>query len=465
MTASRRFAQFLCFLLSLALGTGVAHACLLADRLRIVAPHLTEAEIRELDHGSMSMEQIPYRFTGSFNCIDGMADIFGCQNVDLVGFLTMAEIGGGSGADIWGWTDPTDGTEYALLGRSNGLAIIDISNPSAPVYMGNLPSQTGGSTWRDVKVYDNHAFVVADWNGNHGMQILDLTQLRTVDTPPVTFSNTAHYDGFGRSHNIVINEETGYGYAVGSDTCSGGLHMIDLSDPVNPAGLGCFSGDGYTHDAECVVYHGPDVEHQGKEICFNSNEDTLTIVDVTDKTTPVQLSRTGYDNSGYVHQGSLSEDHHYYVHDDELDERDFGHNTRTYMWDLSDLDVPVITGHWDAAAPAYDHNQYIKGNHTYQANYRRGLRVLALTDPDNAEFTEAAFFDTFPAADENGFGGAWSVYPYFESGHLIVSDMSRGLFILRANVSGQILKTSFESALNTLISDYIGENPDEWVQQ
>lgn len=458
MNVTVRTSQVCCFLISLVIGTGVANACMMADRLREVAPHLTEEEIKELDHGSMVMEQIPYNFTGSFDCIDGMADIFACDNVDLVGFLTLAQIGGGAGADIWGWTDPETGNEYALLGRSNGLAIIDVSNPGTPVYVGNLPSQTGTSTWRDVKVFNNYAFVVADWNGAHGMQVLDLTQLRTVVSPPVTFSNSAHYDGFGRAHNIVINEATGFGYAVGSDTCSGGLHMIDISDPLKPAGVGCFSSDGYTHDAECVVYNGPDVEHQGKEICFNSNEDTLTIVDVTNKAAPVQLSRTGYEGSGYVHQGSLTANHRYYVHDDELDERDFGHNTRTYMWDLLDLDAPIITGHWDAAAPAYDHNQYIKGNHTYQANYRRGLRILALTDPDSADFREEAFFDTFPSADANGFGGAWSVYPYFESGLLIVSDMSRGLFILRANIDGMIIKSSFETALNA----YMSENNNEF---
>ena len=454
MSIARFSSRMLCFLVSLVLSTGVAHACLVAERLRIVAPHLTEEEVRALDHSNMTMKQIPYTFSGSFECENGMADIFACNNVDLVGFLTLNQIGGGSGSDIWGWTDPETGTEYALLGRTNGLAIIDISDPVSPVFMGNLPSQTGSSTWRDVKVYNNHAFVVADWNGPHGMQVLDLTQLRDIDSPPVTFTNSAHYDGFGRSHNIVINEDTGFGYAVGSDTCSGGLHMIDLSDPLTPTGVGCFSSDGYTHDAECQTYNGPDVEHQGKEICFNSNEDTLTIVDVTNKAAPVQLSRTGYPDSGYVHQGSLTADQRYYVHDDELDERDFGHNTRTYMWDLLDLDAPVITGFWDADAPAYDHNQYIKGNHTYQANYRTGLRILALTDPDTADFTEDAFFDTFPSSNGPGFGGAWSVYPYFDSGLLIVSDMSRGLFILRANLGGSIIKSSFETALNQYLYGY-----------
>ena len=70
--------------------------------------------------------------------------------------------------------------------------------------------------------------------------------------------------------------------------------MIDISNPLVPGNAGCFSADGYAHDAQCVVYNGPDAAHQGGEICFNANEDTLTIVDVANKAAPVQLSRTGY---------------------------------------------------------------------------------------------------------------------------------------------------------------------------
>ena len=145
------------------------------------------------------------------------------------------------------------------------------------------------------------------------MQVFDLTQLRTVTSPPVAFSETAWYDGFLSAHNLVINEDSGFAYAVGTNNCAGGLHMVNIQNPTNPTSAGCFSADGYTHDAQCVNYHGPDPNHQGKEICFNSNEDTLTIVDVTNKSTSVQLSRTGYSGARYTHQGWLSEDHVHFL--------------------------------------------------------------------------------------------------------------------------------------------------------
>ena len=137
--------------------------------------------------------------------------------------MPLADIGGGNGNDIWGWTDSQTNKEYAIMGRTTGTAFVDISDPENPVYLGNLPTHTANSSWRDIKVYNNHAFIVSEASG-HGMQIFDLSQLGTVGSPPVTFSNTAHYSDFGNAHNIVINEDSGFAYAVGTSTCSGGLH-------------------------------------------------------------------------------------------------------------------------------------------------------------------------------------------------------------------------------------------------
>ena len=112
-----------------------------------------------------------------------------------------------------------------------------------------------------------------------------------TDEPDGVFEYTV---GTGNSHNIVMNEQTHVAYAVGNNGCSGGLYSIDVSEPGNPRYRGCFSADGYTHDAECVTYDGPDADYVGKEICFGYNENTLTIVDFTDDSNPIMLSRTLY---------------------------------------------------------------------------------------------------------------------------------------------------------------------------
>ncbi|MFK7844285.1 MAG: choice-of-anchor B family protein [Rhodothermales bacterium] len=367
-------------------------------------------------------------------CINGLANGYACDSVDLKAFVPITDMGGSSSTeanDIWGWTDPSTGKEYALVGLSTGTAFVDISDPVAPIYLGSLSTHTNSSLWRDLKVFNDHVYIVSEASG-HGMQIFDLTALRSVSNPPATFSNTAHYDDFGNAHNIVINEGSGFAYAVGTGTCGGGLHMIDINNPTSPSNAGCFSSDGYTHDAQCVMYSGPDTAHQGKEICVNSNEDTITIADVSNKSNVIQLAREGYPNSAYVHQGWFSEDQRYFYQNDELDED--GGNTRTIIWDLEDLDDPFIASDYFGPTKAIDHNLYVKGNLVYETNYTAGLRILDITDPEIP--VEIGFFDTYPLNDATSFNGAWSNYPYFASGNIIVSSIEDGLFILRPDFDG-----------------------------
>lgn len=372
-------------------------------------------------------------------CVDGFAGIYPCNNIDLLAFLPYSRLGGGAdGNDIWGWTDPETGNEYAVLGTRLGTAFVNVTDPVNPVYIGLLPQHASASfwdAWRDVKVYANHAYIVSE-NRGQGMQIFDLTQLRDETNLPKTFSNTAHYAEIGGSHNIFVNEESGYAYIIGAvtgQTCSGGLHMVNLANPTSPIFAGCFSADGYTHDVQCVNYRGPDRMYTEQEICFASNEDTLTIVNVSDKTNPVQISRLGYSGSSYAHQGWLTEDQQYFLMNDEGDEQNSGHNTRTYIWNVSDLDSPTMFATHTGPTPAIDHNLYIIGDLNYQANYASGLRILDNNEIGNGNLEEVAYFDTYPNSNANVFNGAWSVYPFFESGTLIVSGIDEGLFILRHN--------------------------------
>ncbi len=367
-------------------------------------------------------------------CTGGMAGTYPCSNVDLMAFLPLSQIGGGIGNDIWGWTDSGSGREFAIMGTTTHTAFVEITDSANPVYLGklNLPGGVAESGWRDIKVYNDHAYIGSEALGS-GMQVMSLAQLLNVPAPPVIFAQLTNYEGFSTSHNIVINEDTGYAYGVGinNNNCGRGLHFVDIIAPANPVPAGCFADDGYTHDAQCVVYGGSDPDYQGLEICFAYNVDTLTIVDVSDKNDPMQISRTSYVDQQYTHQGWLTDDHDYLLMDDELDEGSGGiNNTRTLIWDVRDLDNPIHMANYAGVSTSRDHNQYVKGDYVYQANYTSGLRVLDISDIANGNLVEVGFFDIYPLNNLRNFSGAWSTYPFFDSGTVIVSGIEQGLFIL-----------------------------------
>ncbi|MDY2586113.1 choice-of-anchor B family protein [Winogradskyella aquimaris] len=367
-----------------------------------------------------------------FPCENGFANGHPCSGFDLMSHIPIADLGGAGaeGNDSWGWTDPQTGIEYALMCTTTNTAFVDISDPSNPIIVGTLPTATANSPWRDVKVYNNHAFVVSEAPG-HGMQVFDLTRLRSVTNPPETFTADANYNGFGSAHNIVINEESGFAYAVGSDTFNGGPHFVNIQNPTSPIAAGGYAEDAYSHDAQVVTYNGPDADYIGREILIGSNENEVVIVDVTDKTNPVQISTIDYGNLGYAHQGWFTDDMVYFLLGDEVDEINFGLNSRTIVFNFSDLDNPEYHMEYLGPTAAIDHNGYVVGNTFYVANYTAGLRAIDISSLDAGIMTEVGYIDTFIPNDNTAFNGAWNIYPFFESGHILVSDIDGGLFIVR----------------------------------
>jgi choice-of-anchor B domain-containing protein len=440
---------------AMAMGSGIAAIGLSGDDYGAGTGVIAEVDggnVEPLARVFSRIEPLPAVTGGRVPC-GGRASMFPCQQVDLMSFLPVQAIGGGRGVElnsVWGWTDPETGKDYAVVGRSDGTSFVDVTDTENPIYLGNLPKTEGspGSSWREIKVINDHAVIVSDNAAEHGMQVFDLTRLRGVQDAPVTFTPDATYDRIQSAHNVAVNPESGFAYATGAsggdDTCGGGLHMIDMRDPKNPQFAGCFadpstgrSKTGYSHDVQCVIYKGPDQDYQGREICFGSNETALSIADVTDKANPIAISVAEYPNVGYTHQTWLTEDQRYMVMDDELDEM-FGlvDHTRTLFWDVGDLDDPImIKEYFNPNTVAIDHNQYIVGDKVYQSNYVVGLRVLDISDIRNPK--EVGFFDTVPYGNDGArFDGTWGNYPFFKSGIVVVTSGDEGLFILKYRPTG-----------------------------
>jgi len=396
-------------------------------------------------------------------CIDGFAKIpgtdyeYSCLNYDLMGRVTLEEMDAEAGNDCWGWTDSTTGREYAIMGVNNGTSFIDITDSTSPQYLGKLPTSTVDSSWRDMKVYNDHVYIVSE-AGDHGLQVFNLANLRGLDSEQV-FSADYTDKSFGKAHNIAINEDSGYAYIAGARTK--GIYAFNLSNPLAPKLELEGSQFGYSHDAQIVNYKGPDQDHFGKEIYIGSNENKVDIVDVTDKSEPKLISTFLYDHQ-YTHQAWLTDDHKYALLGDELDEVDSNYElkadakTRTVIIDLSDLDKPSLHHDYEAETKAIDHNGYVKGTEFFLASYTAGLRVLDILNIDQKSISETGFFNTFidnndsglpnsttfksqdPDGDHSGkkgnssaFNGAWSVYPFFKSENIIISDINSGLYIVK----------------------------------
>lgn len=370
---------------------------------------------------------------GRTTCSNGFAGIYPCNNYDLLSHMSLTTLAGlnASGNDSWGWTDETTGKEYAIVCTNRGVSFVDISDPINPTFLGSLATATVNSLWRDVKVFNNFAFIVSEAE-NHGMQVFDLTQLRTITNPPISFTADTHFTGFGSAHNIVINEDSGYAYIVGTSrggTYAGGPLFVNIQDPLNPILEGGFYG--YAHDAQVVTYSGPDTDYFGNEILIGSNENEVVLVDVTDKSNPIEIATIGYSNIGYTHQGWFTNDMKYFIVGDELDEINYGTNSRTLVFDFTDLDNPEFHTDFLGNSAAIDHNGYVNNTTYYLANYTAGVRIYDLSDIQNNNVSNVGYFDTYPENNSTDFNGAWNVYPYFPSGNIIISDINRGLFVIR----------------------------------
>ncbi|MBW3641029.1 MAG: choice-of-anchor B family protein [Actinobacteria bacterium] len=418
--------------------------------------------------------------SGPAECIDGVARsqdglfdgemvpgvAFPCDNIDLLSIVGKDVIDSAGISDIWGWTDPGDanglgaGDEYVMMGKTNGTALFNITDPTAPLYLGEIPNRSPvQQVWHDIKVFNNHAFIVSE-SERHGMSVFDLTRLRGLGASDgtVQFEPDTVYELTNAAHNLEINTETGFAYIVGGnaglvlpDQCLSGLHMVDINEPKNPTFAGCFLQEGgpgtaarsvgepvvmenspaaYVHDTSCVLYDGPDTRYTGREVCFNSAEDGIVIADVTNKLTPALLGSTDYEGIAYAHQGALTDDHRFLLVNDELDEQTFGGNTRTMVINVEDLENPTLQYVHTSTETAIDHNNYVHEGFVYQSNYAAGLRVLDVANVGQS-LTEVAFFDTYPAHTDPTFDGTWSNYPFFESGTIAVSGRNEGLFLVK----------------------------------
>ncbi len=368
-------------------------------------------------------------FAVSFFCVQGSAQTGsgGNSNVALLGHLHSYQ----GYSNIWGYTN-AQGKEYALLGASTGLSIIDISNPRQPVETAFVPGP-GPTAWREIKTWSHYAYVVSEAttpNEFSGVQIVDLSKLPQVSYtsyrwPGVTAASA-------RAHSVSIDSE-GYLYIQGGTSTEGagahrgGIRILSLANPAAPAPVGFFA-ERYVHDS-FVKNH----------LLFNSNIQDggrVDILDLTDRAKPRLLTSIEYPG-GASHNSGTTEDGSYLITTDESTGRTVKFWDIRVLWDQdpsNDNNIELVAEYLGNTAQIA-HNVHVQGSYAYISHYVEGVKVLDISNPRAP--VEVGSYDTYPQPG-SGFAGDWGVFPHFASGNFVVSDMQTGLYVLRLEVPTRV---------------------------
>jgi choice-of-anchor B domain-containing protein len=320
-------------------------------------------------------------------------------NMNLLGQLGYSE----DLSDIWGWHNPADGKEYALVGVNDGFSIADVSDPTNPVELHFVP---GTSTiWRDVKTWGNYAYVVNEGGG--GLLIVDMSGLPGSIT---TYTWTGGV-GYSTAHNIFM-DENGIAYLCGSNGSLGTLFLDCAANPTDPPIVGSYTLR-YVHD----LFVRGDTMWTGE-----INDGIFSVVDVSDKTAPSVLA-TQATTSDFTHATWMSDDGSTLFTVDEVSAAFMDAYDVTDLSDIRRLD----TWQSNPGSGVIPHNIFVLDNHVVTSYYRDGFTVTDVTYPDN--MIQTGFYDSSPFSGD-GFNGAWGVYPYLPSGNVIGTDIEEGLICL-----------------------------------
>lgn len=365
--------------------------------------------------------------------------LFGQLNMQLVGEKTYST----DVNDVWAWVAP-DGTEYALVGTKVGLSIVSLANPAQPTEVAFVEGPN--STWRDVKTWDQYAYV-SNENGG-GLQIVDLSDLpgSVRDTFWTTTSADATLDNI---HNLYI-DSSGYAYVAGSNLFRGGPFIVDLNDnPWDPEFVGPIATI-YAHD---IFVRG--------DLAYSSElyEGRMAIYDISQKKMPLLLGtqQTPYN---FTHNIWLSDDGNVAFTTDER------FTAPVTSYDVSD---PTNIQELDQFRPAatlaqgnIPHNVHVWQDWLILSYYGDGGIIVDASRPTN--LVEVGNFDTFFSGGSTV--GAWGAYPYLPSGLVLVSDISNGLFVLAPNyvraawLEGKVTDAESGAPINEVSVTILSDQPN-----
>lgn len=319
-------------------------------------------------------------------------------------------------ANVWGYV--ADGKEYALVGGSKGLIILDITNPDNPLQIVQLPGPD--NLWKEIKTYQNYAYVVSE--GGNGIQIVNLSSLPASNLPWKYYrGDGAIQNQLHALHALHIDETKGFLYAWGGPLFGGGAKIFDLKpDPYNPVYVGKFDQMGYIHDG-----------YVDNDTMYSSHiyAGQFAIVNMANKSVP-ELINTQTTPGAFTHNTWLTDDRKTILATDEVN------NSYLSAWDVSDpTDIKLLDRiQSNPGSGSMVHNTYVRGNWALTSWYKDGFTIVDITRPDN--LVQVGNYDTYPGQG-GGSDGCWGVYHNFPSGTIIASNIEVGnageLYVITPN--------------------------------
>ncbi len=310
-------------------------------------------------------------------------------------------------SNIGGYVDSL-GNEYALVGYESGLSIVNVSDPANPVIAFSVPGTQ--STWREVKTWQNYAYVTTEGCCN-GLQIINLGYLPDSISVKQWKGNGSIAGQLETIHALHI--EDAHVYLFGSNLFNGSALIADLADPWNPDYKGHTPGT-YIHDG----YVRADVLYSA-----HIYDGYFSVFDVSNKSNPILLA-TQSTPTQFTHNTWLNDAGNVLFTTDE--------NSNSYLgaYDISNLNniIELDRVQLTPGSGSIIHNTHNLNDYEIVSWYKDGIAIVDVSRPENMIVT--GHYDTYPQGSGNGFSGAWGVYPYLPSGNLVVSDINNGLFVL-----------------------------------
>jgi len=325
---------------------------------------------------------------------------------------------------IWGWHDG-NGNEYALIGATNGVHIVDVTNPAAATRVDFVPGRRSGCIWREIKTYQHYAYLISDDGAPNSFQIIDLQYL--PDSVSVVYDSDSL---FQRAHTLYVDGNKLYCGIVKGGVTSGtsSMSVYSLNNPVNPSLLRDVDQDYGSVFTNQQVH---DMLVRNDTIYASAAFDGLFILkyDSVANNFTMLGSLTSYPSQGYNHSSALTDDGKTLVFMDEVPT-----GLPVKVLDVQDLSNLTVTATFSTNTGPTPHNPFMVGNICYIAYYQDGLQVYDVSVPTAP--VRIGYFDTQyqtplggPYSGQN-YSGAWGAYPFLPSGNVLVSDMQNGLYVL-----------------------------------